>query len=168
MSPHFDVRIPLSRNLARLARPAGLAHAGDERSESARVLETARRGQHVHGVLARPAGFEPATPGLEARRKETTGGSGKPLSQCSRASSINTGNRGTPRTASDCLPFVSQDLRFPDPTDRLRWPFRNPPRRRAQLRSFWLSSLMDHVRLAVRDARIVVLKNRIDWRLAPA
>src|SRR5262249_47323826 len=41
----------------------------------------------AHGVeLARPAGFEPAATGLEARRKEATGGSGTPLPQCFRAS----------------------------------------------------------------------------------
>jgi len=67
--------------------------------------------------LARPAGLEPAPPGLEARRKETTGGSGRPLPQCFRGFSITRGNPRTPRTATDCLPFVSRNGHFVDSGD---------------------------------------------------
>lgn len=48
---------------------------------------------------------------LEARRKETTRGSGRPLPQCFRPSLITRDNSRTPRTATDCLPFVSQTER---------------------------------------------------------
>ena len=40
---------------------------------------TARRGPLAERADSRPAGLEPATPGLEGRRKETTRGSGTPL-----------------------------------------------------------------------------------------
>ena len=49
-----------------VARPAGLVHARGERSEPRRELEPAVASQR-RMALARPAGLEPATPGLEGR-----------------------------------------------------------------------------------------------------
>ena len=61
--------------------------------------------------LARPAGLEPATLGLEVRRKQTTGGSRRPLLPCLRGVSTAAGNPNTPAAATDCLPFVSRGRR---------------------------------------------------------
>ena len=58
--------------------------------------------------VARPAGLEPATLGLEVRRKEATGGSGRPLLPCLLASSTAAGNPTRRGLDTVCLPFVSR------------------------------------------------------------
>jgi hypothetical protein len=65
----------------------------------------------------RPARLERATSWFVAGRRESTGGSGRPLPQCFRWSVDRPNHPRQPRAAADCLPFVSRaTLWFWDPT----------------------------------------------------
>jgi len=59
--------------------------------------------------VARPAGVEPATPGLEGRGYEATGGSGKPLLPVFLGVSHTRGNPDPPPAATDC-PWIVHTL----------------------------------------------------------
>ena len=58
--------------------------------------------------LARPAGLEPATPGLEGRGYETAGGSVEPLPPFLLGFCHTPNHLRPPRAATDCQSFVSQ------------------------------------------------------------
>jgi hypothetical protein len=63
----------------------------------------------THKNLARPAGLEPATLGLEGRGYEATGGSGKPLLLVFLGFSHTRGNPDLPPAATDC-PWIVHDV----------------------------------------------------------
>ena len=69
----------------------------------ARVVIAARERR-----LARPAGLEPATPGLEVPRKEATGGSVKPLPLILLPFCQTPDHPRLPRAATYCQSFVSR------------------------------------------------------------
>jgi hypothetical protein len=58
--------------------------------------------------VARPAGLEPATPGLEVPRKEATGGSAKPLPLILLPFCQTPDHSRLPRAATHCQSFVSR------------------------------------------------------------
>ena len=57
----------------------------------------------------RPAGLEPATPGLEGRGYEATGGSGKPLLPVFLRISHTRANSDSPPSTTDC-PWIVHDV----------------------------------------------------------
>src|SRR6266852_8525092 len=59
-------------------------------------------------MLARPAGLEPATPGLEGRGYEAAGGSVEPLPPFLLAFCQPPNHLRPPRAATDCQSFVSR------------------------------------------------------------
>ena len=66
--PTESVRPKAQRpNLPELARPEGLVHGRGEPKVRRGVPEDCRGAANAQGALARPAGLEPATPGLEGR-----------------------------------------------------------------------------------------------------
>ena len=71
---------------------------------------------------SRPDGFEPATLGLEARRREATGGSGTPLPRCFRGPFERPRQPEYAFSRDGCLPFVSRDTRCASLTPH--WPCR--------------------------------------------
>ena len=92
----------------RLARPAGLGTVRGERERAATLPEGRASAASSRSEEARPAGLEPATPGLEVLREEATGGSAKPLPLILRASSHTRDNSQLPRAATHCQSFVSR------------------------------------------------------------
>ena len=95
--PHLCHTEPFSGIAASIERSIATA----SKAQSQQRLAAARR-------LARPAGLEPATPGLEGRGYEATGGSVEPLPPFSLRFSHTRGHPTQPRAATDCQSIVSR------------------------------------------------------------
>ena len=103
-----------------VARPAGLGTARDEPTASRGASQGRRGAEYSRSEDSRPAGLEPATPGLGIPRKEATRGSANALPLILLVFRQTPDNRRPPRAATDCQSFVSRLSPLPTRAETIR------------------------------------------------